>query len=171
MDGFRPHHCGPGSRGSAVDQAKVGKGSISERRAGLACRAQAGWNEPANANVLARGNKETTHVSNPDRISDARRRHCIDGRAARQSPISRSRSARARVIKGDVDAAPRHPAYGGGPEADDPYSRRSDASQFRVGFPIPRPTIARRQANRRNSRRPSPRGSWLERPPAASGGN
>jgi hypothetical protein len=61
--------------------------------------------------------------------------------------ISRSRSARARVIKGDVDAAPRHPAYGGRPEANDPYSRRGDVPQVRVGFPIPRQKIARHRAN------------------------
>jgi hypothetical protein len=39
------------------------------------------------------------------------------------------------------------PHTGGRPEADDPYSRRSDVPQVRVGFPIPRQKITRHRAN------------------------
>jgi hypothetical protein len=106
----------------------------------------------------AGANKETIHVPNPDRIFDARREHCIDGSAARKSPVSRSRSACARLIKGDVNAATRYTAHGGGLEADHARSRRGYFPQIRAGFPIPRQKIASHSNCGCRSRRPAKSG-------------
>jgi hypothetical protein len=102
----------------------------------------AGTNLPTNR--CSQGPARKTHDPHPDRVVDARRKHCSTADVACKRPISRSRAARAGVIKGDANAADRHTAYGGRPETDHARPCRSHFPQVRAGVPVARQKVARR---------------------------